>query len=1009
MKSLILELNNITPDNDFNGSSCDNLTNCKYYDCDDFISIANKSKMFSALHLNISSLNYHFDELCTMLTLLKHRFGIIAITETRLLKDKSSVNLSLPDYSVEHTPTESSAGGALLFISNNISYKPRLDLTQAFYQSKNLESIFIEILQPKKTNIIVGSIYRHPIMSIEDFNNEFLNPLLEKVGSENKTVILLGDFNVDLLKADSNISNFMDILSSHSFLPTIFLPTRITFNSRSLIDNIFVSNTQFDYNTGNIVYKISDHLPQFIFINSTNQLSSPESPLFKRKWSSFNKENFILDYLDIDWHRTLEPMNDVNKVFKTFHSKMTNLIDKHAPFIKLTKKQVNNRSKPWITPVIITSIRERNRLLKLFIRCKDLSQKTVLHNQYKKYRNSIVLMCKVSKKNYYKSFFQNNTNNLKKIWQEVNSIINLKSSSKPASTSISINGIITSDPIPVSNCFNNYFCSIADSIRSNIPPCSKHFSNFLKESLPNSFFISPTTPSEILNCISSLSEGKANGPYSLPSNVLKLLKQDISIPISRIINLSFSSGYFPCLLKISKVIPIFKQGSFHEVSNYRPISLLSNIEKIIEKIMYSRLIDFLNKNNILFPRQFGFRRGHSTSHALLSITERIFQALDRGQVACGVFIDLKKAFDTVDHDILLHKLSHYGVRGVSKLWFQSYLSDRQQFVTIANCNSSLKNIPHGVPQGSVLGPLLFLIYINDLHNALLYSEPYLFADDTNLIHISNSMKSLNKKLNIDLKLLCKWLNANKIALNTSKTQLIVFKHKSRSLNYNLKVKINGTRLYPTQYIKYLGVFIDENLNWHKHVSNLSLKLRRSNGALCKLRHYVPNSVLISVYHAIFASHLRYGCQIWAQRQTSVSRRIFLLQKAAIRIITFSLPRSPSKPLFSKLKILNIFDLVNLLNVLFVHRVLNSKEPSHITNSFNFTRLSYEINTRAKNIGLLNQRNIHTDSFGKYSVGYQSVSCWNFFQRHFSSIDLTNITPSKLKFLITKFYLDSYGM
>jgi hypothetical protein len=392
---------------------------------------------------------------------------------------------------------------------------------------------------------------------------------------------------------------------------------------------------------------------------------------------------------------------------------------------------------------------------------------------------------------------------------------------------------------------------------------------------------------------------------------------------------------------------------------------------------------------------------------LLSITERICKALDNGQFACGVFIDLKKAFDTVDHNILLSKLFHYGIRGIPHEWFQSYLSDRQQFVTISECKSTLENIRHGVSQGSVLGPLLFLLYINDLHNALLFSEPYLFADDTNLIHISSSMKSLNKKLNIDLKLLCRWLKANKIALNTSKTQLIIFKNKSRCLNFNLKIKINGMRLYPSQNIKYLGVYLDENLDWHKHVTTLSLKLRRANGALSKLRHYVPNSILISVYHAIFSSNMRYGCQIWAQRQTSTTRRIHLLQKVAVRLISFASPRSPSKPLFRNLKILDIFDLVKMLNTLFVHRVLNSKEPCHILNTFNFSRLSYSFNTRGKVIGLLNQQSIQTDSFGKYSVTYQSVSCWNFFQKHFSIMNLSSFSQKKLQFLVCKYLLDSY--
>lgn len=1006
IKSLISQLNSLNSNFDF--QSFDTATvNCKYYDCDEFSNIPNKSKCFSALHLNISSLSRHFDELCIMLNLLRYNFGIIGITETRIIKNITpTVNFSLPGYSIEHTTTESSCGGALLFISDKLLYRPRKDLTQLLYKTKNLESIFIEVTQPKKTNIIIGTVYKHPMMSIDEFNIEYLNPLLEKTSSENKTIILLGDFNINLLlnNSVSNVSNFMDILGSYSMLPSILLPTRITTVTSTLIDNIF-SNSQHINKAGNIIFKISDHLPQFILINSTKSPSC-QTPVFKRKWSSFKKEDFVLDYLNIDWNKILKPLEEVDLSFSTFFNKMNNLVDQHVPIVKLSKKQIKTLYKPWITPGIITSIHKRNHLFKLYIKCKVASEKSILHIQYKKYRNSIVSLCKISKSNYFKTYFQNNLGNIKKIWQGVNNIINFRSLHNPP-ISLSINGLITSNSDTISNTFNKYFCSIADSIRLTIPPCNAHFTNYLKNSLSNSFFIAPTNPSEIISIISSLSDNVASGPYSLPNFILKLLKHDISKPLSHIINLSFSSGCFPSLLKISKVIPVFKKGSPQDVSNYRPISLLSNIEKIIEKLMYSRIIKFLNCNNVLFSRQFGFRQGHSTSHALICITERILKALDNGHIACGVFIDLKKAFDTVDHNILLFKLSHYGIRGITNQWFKSYLSDRQQFVSISDLKSELCKISCGVPQGSVLGPLLFLIYVNDLQNALIFSEPYLFADDTNLLHISNSIDSLNKKLNIDLKLLCKWLNANKIALNTDKTQLIIFKSKLKSFNFNLKLKINGKKLYPCSHIKYLGVILDEYLNWHKHIDSLSVKLRRANGALSILRHYVPKSILLSIYHAIFSSHLIYGCQVWAQHENMYNKRILLLQKSAIRIICFAPPRSHSKPLFYELKVLTIFDIVKMLNVIFVHQVLNLKAPPHIISTFNFSHISHNFITRSKVIGLLKKCKINTDSFGKYSLTFQCTTNWNFFQKYFYCQDLSTVNIHKLKSIISKYYLDSY--
>ena len=214
-------------------------------------------------------------------------------------------------------------------------------------------------------------------------------------------------------------------------------------------------------------------------------------------------------------------------------------------------------------------------------------------------------------------------------------------------------------------------------------------------------------------------------------------------------NFSFMTSVFSSLLKTSKLSPVFKKDSKLDYSNYRPISLLSNIDKILEKLMYKRLYIFLNNNNIIY--NFGFRQQYSTSHALINITENIRKALDDGNIGCGVFVDLQKAFDTVDHQILLAKLNHYGIRGVSNDWFKSYLSNRSQYVSINGYESGLVALNCGVPQGSVLGPLLFLLYINDLNQAIKFCKVHHFADDINLLCLSNSIKKLNKLVNADLK------------------------------------------------------------------------------------------------------------------------------------------------------------------------------------------------------------------------------------------------------------------
>ena len=271
---------------------------------------------------------------------------------------------------------------------------------------------------------------------------------------------------------------------------------------------------------------------------------------------------------------------------------------------------------------------------------------------------------------------------------------------------------------------------------------------------------------------------KASSPNSIPTNILKLFKDEFSKPLSDMINMSLNQGIFPNMLKIANAISIHKKGDKVDRNNYRPISLLSNISKIFEKSMHIRLVNLLMKNKLLFCHQLGFRSGCSVNHALTSLSELIKKDFDEDKFACGVFIDRQKAFDTVDHNILLSKLYHYGVKGTPHQWFKSYLKGRQQYTTINHQKSSVSNIKYGVPQGSVLGPVLFLLYINDLSKAVVHSKVHHFADDTNFLYASHSLKNLNKTVNIYLSNLVQWLRANKISLNANKTEKVVF----RSLN-----------------------------------------------------------------------------------------------------------------------------------------------------------------------------------------------------------------------------------
>ena len=287
---------------------------------------------------------------------------------------------------------------------------------------------------------------------------------------------------------------------------------------------------------------------------------------------------------------------------------------------------------------------------------------------------------------------------------------------------------------------------------------------------------------------------------------------------------------------------------------------------------------FLNINSILFEKQFGFRHCHSTTQSVIEITEKIKQACDSGHYACGVFLDLQKAFDTVNN-ILLRKLDYYGIRGVTNNWFRSYLQDRIQFTSVIGYQSNMRQLKCGVLQGSVLGPLLFILFINDLHLAAQYSSVHQFADNTNLLLVEKSLKKLNKKVNRDLKLIVEWVRANKLSLNANKTEIIIFKPKSKTMTKHLNFRISGQKIKPSNQVKYLGVILQEDLHWNKYLSNLGKKLSRSIGLLSKIRHYVPKHFLRTIYFSIFNSHLIYACEVWGQNQNSQQfKKLLKLQK-----------------------------------------------------------------------------------------------------------------------------------
>ena len=594
---------------------------------------------------------------------------------------------------------------------------------------------------------------------------------------------------------------------------------------------------------------------------------------------------------------------------------------------------------------------------------------------------------------------------------------------------LNVKGKIVDDPVSIANNFNNFFANVGPTTEKSVPKVPHISPSFyLKNCVQFDFLITHISEQDILDIISALPI-KSTGPASIPIKLLKLVADLIVVPLCRIITSSFSTGIFPDILKVAKVIVLHKGGSTQEVNNYRPISLLSIFDKIIEKLMHKRLYDFLDEHDILYEHQFGFRKFYSTAYSLIEITEKIKSTIDSGNYGCGIFIDLKKAFDTVNHKILLTKLEHYGLRGNILKWFESYLSNRKQYVFYNGVSSDIASSSCGVPQGSVLGPLLFLIYINDLPNISDKLSFFLFADDTNIYYQSNNLVELEKTVNKELKLLSLWLNLNRLALNVSKTNFVIFRSPKKVLNHNVTLIMNRKAIEQKDHVKYLGILMDQHLNWKHQITNVSKKISRGIGILGKLRGQMNRNLLVNIYYCLVYSYLSYGVEAWGSAcQTDLSK-INILQKKAVRIITgnqyFQIygetpgPLPSAEPLFKELKFLDFQDIYKFNISKFVFLTLCKMSPLIFHNWFKYAHEVHSHATRAAviisqenhsdpgtlfNTYTLFTRHSNLENYGRKMISVSGPLIWN----DIPYIIQDSVSISTFKTYLKDYYIDNYS-
>ena len=523
----------------------------------------------------------------------------------------------------------------------------------------------------------------------------------------------------------------------------------------------------------------------------------------------------------------------------------------------------------------------------LFVKIKKLKSKDKSTDEvfrlYKVYNNTINKLKRKCKRDFYQDYFNKNSFNSKKVWQGINKLLN-RGKKKQGTIFLEENGLI-SDPLKVANKFNDFYCNVAGKLCKKIPKVNNKFQDYLKNPNKNKLTLKETTPDEVVKIINDLDGKKSGDIYNISPDLVKLNGQVIAQVLTIIFNQSIIEGCFPRAMKVAKIIPIHKGDSALSVSNYRPISLLPIFSKIFERLIYNRLIGFVNENKILSELQFGFQKNKSTENAVTSIVSTLDEAkLNRKSSYC-VFLDFAKAFNTINHDILLSKLDHYGISGLSNNLFKSYLSNRTQQTEVNGILSDVGIIRHGVPQGSVLGPLLFLLYINDISESSKILKFFLFADDTTVYYADKTNSGTEDLLNKELSNVSTWLAANKLSLNVKKSNFLHFHH-GYSEKPSIKLKLNGIDVEEKEVTKYLGVFIDNKLSWKTHIEHVKAKLSKGNGMISRVRYFVNDQCLLNLFYSFIQSHVNYNLINWSSTFPSYIEQIDVKLKAAVTLISF---------------------------------------------------------------------------------------------------------------------------
>ena len=924
-------------------------------------------------HLNICSLLPKCQDIYILLSL--YDIDIMFLNETWLKSEISNRSLYLPGYHIIRLDRPTHGGGTMFAIKNQFTCHTENTLILPC-----LELLNISLILPSSLPITLISMYRPPSSNIYDFFENFTN-FLSNIDYYSFPFIIVGDLNINILNLTCGIvKKFKHILSDYGLCINNSMPTRITTHSKSLID-LVISNKKAEHfinHISTIPCDFSDHHIISFGYKKPKPTKCKTTILF-RDFSTCNLQsaNTSLSSLLNDFTFSNNTDIDIVHIMQKINSIISGI-----PLKRIILKDNNH---PWINDSYIKLCNYR----------KKLFQKARSSNNYrtlqlaKIMKNKCTSYARQLQSKYVHTSLQKAQNDPKKTWRLLKTYIS--DNDTPLPLKMSFSGNVLTDSTNIADSFNDFFISSINNLTlnfQNLPVSDTSYHPFFAE-----FYFQHTSVDHVIKLIAKIKKS-CNSQFSVHPRFLYFCSDSIGKIICIFINNCFNVSEFPNCWKVANVIPKHKKGSQYDASNYRPISLLPNLCKIMEKIMCEQIHIFLSTHKLLYPSQHGFRPGFSTATCCTELLQHIFCAWDKGHYIAVVYLDFSKAFDIINHDILLKKLKALNFSQPSLNLIKSYLTNRKQTVSYAKSVSCTLNVNHGVPQGSVLGPLLFLLYINDLPHCITHAKTLIYADDTTLFVSHKNYDTLLQHIQEDINSLVHYCHANGLIINAAKTKIMFF-GKKLDMPHTCPITISGENIDEIDCHKFLGIHIDNKLKFSSHIEHIIKKLNSVNFLLTKCRRFLPINSLCMIFNSVGLVHIHYCDVVFLPYCTS---KLFKLMSSkyveAGRIILNRKQGTSSSLVLSTLQWLPLSTHLLINQLAFIHSIVFHLKDSSISGYL--LNFAHNHATRGKSTNFYLP---HVSSErGKHMFSFWGPSLWRSVPQHIK------IIPSKASFktLTTKF-------